>query len=169
VATQPVILKPDKTIEQIGYIVDLKVARATVVTQKDFEFERFKNQKDIFITGKMFGLSGTCLLIRKNEFISIRMLDESFHSYLEDIDLSMRLALSGYSYAPCLESSVIHEHMATSRKMGSYKEWHDLTNWIKIIIKNYPKWFIFVNLPSLCIERMRNISGFLKKKYAKNV
>ncbi|HRN69632.1 MAG TPA: glycosyltransferase family 2 protein [Candidatus Woesebacteria bacterium] len=169
VATQPVILKPDNSIENIGYIVDLTKGKAKIITRVEELSEIYKNhhilhQKEyIWKAGNMYGLSATCLLIKKDVFITIGMLKESFHSYLEDVDLFIRLNKKGYPYAPCTKVEVIHQHMSTSSKMGSYKQWHDFTNWIRIILGNYPRTFILTYFVPLTIERFRNLSGFVKK------
>ena len=176
VATQPVIQKlnvkseklrvenlSDKTTESIGYIVNLKKGKAKVITNYELQMSNYENKGNIFGKGKVYGLSATCLLIRKDVFLKIGMFDEAFHSYLEDVDLFIRLARRGYQYAPCLNAYANHQHMATSGKMGTYKEWHDFTNWIRIIVKNYPWWFIMLHFPTLFIERLRNLSGYLKK------
>src|SRR3989344_3813260 len=118
VATQPIIRDMSGEIENIGYLIDTNIAKTIIV----------KNIKLIppvtkpFQSQYMYGLSATCLLIRKKTFIDINMFDESFHSYLEDVDLFMRLALAGYEYAPCPEALCVHMHMATSATMNTYKE-----------------------------------------------
>jgi len=163
IATQPVILTTQNIIEQIGYTVDLIKAKAHVIKNTSYDFSQWNDQKDLFSKGRMYGLSATCLLIQKDIFKKIGMLDESFHSYLEDVDLFIRLAKKGYAFAPCLEVTASHEHMATSKKMGNYKEKHDFSNWIRIIFKNYPLSFLLFHVPSLFIERLRNLSGLVKK------
>ena len=173
-ATQPIVFRQDSNkIENIGYFINLKNGKAKIITDTKIlkptsqRGEQVQNdltdQKNIFQKGNVYGLSATCLLIRKDIFLKNGMFDESFHSYLEDVDFFIRLAKKGYRYAPCLNAYVKHKHMATSSKMGSYKELHDLTNWIRIIIKNYPLWFILLHFPTLFFERLRNLSGYLKK------
>jgi len=170
VATQPIIYKDevhsqnDNKIENIGYFVNLKKGKARVVVHENLIADKFLvNAEDIFKNKSIYGLSATCLLIRKDIFLKIGMFDEAFHSYLEDVDLFIRLAKNGYRYAPCLNAYAKHKHMATSSRLGAYKERHDLTNWIRIIIKNFPLWFIVLHFPSLFVERLRNLSGFIKK------
>jgi len=172
VATQPVVLENVASFAgrgNIGYIVDLKKGKANLVTSYKLPASMAGrrvtslNEDNIFKSGKVYGLSATCLLIRKNVFLKIGMFDKTFHSYLEDVDLFIRLAKKGHLYAPCLEAVAYHKHMATSSKMGAYKKWRDFTNWIRIILKNYPWWFILQHLPSLFLERLRNFSGYLKK------
>ncbi|CAN5184125.1 N/A [soil metagenome] len=161
VATQPIVARPTGEIENIGYVVDLKKGKATVVTDKNL-IPSFDNQT-IWDIGFVYGLSGACLLVRRDILKKMEGLDESFHSYLEDVDLFIRFAKKKYQWAPCLDAIVTHQHMSTSAAMKGYKEWHDLTNWIRIIIKNYPTSFIIRCAVTLCIERLRNLSGWLKR------
>jgi GT2 family glycosyltransferase len=162
IATQPVIQNPSGAIENIGYIVDLKKAKAETITNIEKASSHISS-KNIWSEGKFYGLSAACLLIQKSTFIDIGKFDESFHSYLEDIDLFIRLNKKNFHFAPCVDASAIHAHMSTSSKMGAYKEWHDFINWIKIIFKNYPTSFVFWNSPTLFIERLRNLNGYFKK------
>lgn len=168
VATQPVVWK-DKNIENSGYMVDLKKGKAEMVTELDSmdpsvtSFPQDDSGGQMWEKGKMYGLSATCLLIKRDIFLELGGFEESFHSYLEDVDLFIRLEMKGYRFAPCLLVSVVHEHMATSSRMGAYKEQHDLTNWIRIILKNYPRSFILHHFPTLFVERLRNVSGLVKK------
>jgi len=161
VATQPIIQTQQRDVENIGYIVDLKKGKAEVVCRQSSVASR-QSSVDMWEMGKVYGLSATCLLIRREIFNKIGGFDESFHSYLEDVDLFIRLANKGYRYSPCLDARARHMHMQTSSKMGSYKQRHDLTNWIRIILKNYPKKFIIQNAISLFTERLRNLNGLFK-------
>lgn len=157
IATQPIVRNHEE-IENIGYVVDLKKAKAKTVTNYELEITNDK----IWEKGYFYGLSATCLLIRKDIFKKVGMFDESFHSYLEDVDLFLRLADKGYSFSPCMEVEAMHAHMATSSKMGSYKQKRDLQNWVRIILKNYPLSFTVRNFPTLFIERLRNLNGLIK-------
>ena len=170
VATQPVIYTNNgKTIEQIGFIVDLTKGKAKVVTDSHF-FEKpdekiFPLSTDTFhfSQNKIYGLSGTCLLIKNSIFKKLEMFDESFHSYLEDVELSIRMADKGYKYFPTMDASCTHQHMATSRKMGTYKQERDLINWIRILAKHYPATYMIRHFPKLLVERLRNANGYVKK------
>ena len=167
IATQPIIQTPKGAVENIGYVVDLTKGKAKIVTNKGSlpagrQASTHAQNDNMWKAGNVYGLSATCLMIRKDVFESIGMLDESFHSYLEDVDLFIRLATKGYKYAPCLEVSARHLHMGTSKNMGVYKQQHDLLNWINIIMKNYPRSFILRHGFSLAVERLRNLSGLIK-------
>ncbi|NMB57353.1 glycosyltransferase family 2 protein [Candidatus Beckwithbacteria bacterium] len=162
VATQPVVLNPQREIENIGLKVNLRIAKAFPIKNKIW-FKNFKKkQTNPFKISEIYVLAATCLLIRRNIFTKIGMFDEKFHSYHEDVDLFIRLTKAGYSYLPCLDASCIHEHMATSIRMSNYKQKQDFKNWIRIIIKNYPLSYKVKYSPSLLVERLRNLNGIIK-------
>ena len=173
-ATQPIIFSgiaasptAPRNDKEIGYVVNLKAGKASVTTGEQslegLKVNRLTSSKvNIFEQGWVYGLSGTCLMIRKKIFEEIQGFDAGFHSYLEDVDLFIRLAKKNYYYSPTLTVSCFHEHMTTSSKMGNYKQKQDFKNWIRIIIKNYPFNFILKNFFSLFIERLRNLNGVLK-------
>lgn len=176
VATQPIVTnmtEHGKQIENIGFWVDTKIGKANPVTNiKDSQKILKQVQDDTDKKGMLrqaqhdkgiYGLSGTCLLIRKNVFEKVGMWDESFHSYLEDVDLAIRLQKGKYKVAPCLDAEVTHEHMATSGKMGLYKEMQDVKNWWRLMLK-HPDVFVRLNtIFPLLVERGRNLSGLVKK------
>lgn len=64
------------------------------------------SRRTLHATPYLYGLSGTCLLIRKDIFEKVGMWDESFHSYLEDVDLALRMRKFGYKFVPCLTAAV---------------------------------------------------------------
>lgn len=171
VATQPIVMKRTangewrkdsneagggEQIENIGFWIDTKVGKAYPVTEtlnSKLETRREKNRG-------IYGLSGTCLLIRKDIFEKVGLWDETFHSYLEDVDMAIRLVKAGYKVAPCIDAEVTHEHMATSSRMGLYKQVRDVVNWWRIIRK-HPD-ILPMSIP-LLFERSRNMSGLIKQ------
>lgn len=165
IATQPIVNTPNKTIENIGHLIDLYKLKGKPVKSIG-EIKKInslhKENTDIFKTKYFYTLIGACLLIRKDIFIKQGMFDSSFHSYHEDVDLFMRLSKKEYRHYPTLTAKCTHLHMSTSSKMGNYKQKQDFKNLIRIIIKNYPLKYIIIHFPSLVIERMRNLSGLIK-------
>ena len=148
-----------KDIENIGFWVDTKIGKAYPVIETLNSKIEILREKDRSI----YGLSGTCLLIRKDIFEKVGMWDESFHSYLEDVDFAIRLHKAGYKVAPCLDAEVTHEHMATSSKMGLYKEKQDVKNWWRLTLKHPDVFIRNGNIFPLLVERARNMSGLVKK------
>jgi GT2 family glycosyltransferase len=148
-----------RDIENIGFWVYTRMGKAIPVTETLNSKLETLREKDRSI----YGLSGTCLLIRKDIFENIGMWDESFHSYLEDVDLAIRLHKAGYHTAPCLEAEVTHEHMATSSKMGLYKEKQDVINWWRLVLKHPDVFVRPCTIFPLLLERGRNMSGLIKK------
>ncbi len=145
-----------REIENIGFYVDVRIGKAFAVT------DLTTVHSSRFTVHSIYGLSGTCLLIRKEIFEKIGMWDESFHSYLEDVDLAIRMHKFGYKFAPCIDSEVTHAHMATSKQMGMYKPVQDVKNWWRLIMK-HPDVFVHAsNLIPLLLERGRNVSGVIK-------
>lgn len=166
-------------IENIGFIVDTRIGKAHVVNDlstvqrilssptRNSELGTWNSTSpttyNLPPTPYSYGLSGTCLLIRKDIFEKVKMFDESFHSYLEDVDLALKLRKFGYKFAPCMDSEVTHAHMATSKRMGMYKSIQDMSNWWRLILKHPDIFVHFSNLLPLLLERGRNVSGVVKK------
>ena len=84
----------------------------------------------------VFGAAGVAAAYRRSVLDEIGMLDESFGSYLEDIDLSWRAQLAGYRciYAP---RAVVY-HMVSATGGGSLASFFVGRNTIFVIVKNYP-------------------------------
>jgi GT2 family glycosyltransferase len=148
-------IKEKSTIENIGYFIDLKYGRTKVVNRQ-VDLNNFDKKRYVY------GLSGACLLVRKKDFLNLGGFDETFHSYLEDVDLSMRMTRNKMKFKPYLKGWCLHHHLSTSKKMGSYKFRQDLKNWIKVIHKNYSWNQKIKYFPFLFVERLRNLSGLLK-------
>jgi len=153
-----------RMVENIGFWVDTQIGKAYPVQNTDKVPSTKLSTKHLAPSTKLpiYGLSGTCLLICKAIFDKIGMFDEAFHSYLEDVDLAIRLHQAGYVIAPCLEAEVVHQHMATSSRMGLYKQIQDVKNWWRLIIKHRNVFVHIDNIVPLFVERLRNVSGLVK-------
>ena len=107
--------------------------------------------------------SNAAFVIYKHKALQeVGLFDEKFGSYLEDIDLSLRLSRKGYKNVVYSKTDVIHKKHASSISLGRYKRYLDAKNWWLVILKNWPKRRIIQNIFPIFIERLRNIWGILK-------
>lgn len=84
----------------------------------------------------VFGAAGVAAAYRRSTLDEIGLLDESFGSYLEDVDLSWRAQLAGYRciYAP----HAIVYHMVSATGGGPVASFFVGRNTVFVILKNYP-------------------------------
>lgn len=84
----------------------------------------------------VFGAAGVAAAYRRSMLDEIGLLDESFGSYLEDIDLSWRAQLAGYRciYVP---RAVVY-HMVSATGGGPIASFFVGRNTIFVIVKDYP-------------------------------
>ena len=107
--------------------------------------------------------TNAAVVLYKNDALQeTGLFDEKFGSYLEDIDLSLRLQKKGFYNYVCTKARVQHKGQVTSSGLGKKKQWHDFKNWIFVIVKNWPKSSLIAHFPSILVERLRNISGIIK-------
>jgi hypothetical protein len=69
------------------------------------------------------------------------------------------LRMKNYKFGIAYDVEVLHNHMTTSKTMGNFKARQDMINWWRLFFK-HPEKFKF-NIQFL-IERLRNISGYIK-------
>lgn len=112
---------------------------------------------------EVFGVPCSAALFRRDALDKAGPFDEDFIAYEEDVDLSFRLRLSGFTifYAP--KAVALHRIHATSKNLGNFKARMDAKNWIYIILKNYPLPLILHFAPQIIIERLRNLVGLIKE------
>lgn len=85
---------------------------------------------------------GTAALFRTDLFRRVGMLDESFESYLEDVDFGLRCALAG------LEGWYVPAALAWHRGSATLGRWHPQTvrrisrNQVFLVAKHYPSGMI---------------------------
>ena len=124
---------------------------------------------------RIFFATGTAALFRADLFRRIGPLDESFESYLEDVDLGLRCATAG------LEGWYVPEAVVWHRGSASLGRWHPDTvrrisrNQVYLVRKHYPSpvlfrcaWHIFVaqTLWGLVALRHGAFIAFLRGKVA---
>lgn len=164
-AVQPVVKKKDGSLDNAGFLMDKTIAKAHAVQDPSqyndmIQYMKWSDSLDFF-----YGLSATCMAVRCEIFRKLEGFDTTFHSYLEDVDFSIRLAKEKCHYMLLPHLEVVHAHMATSSKMGSYKAKRDFMNWIRIIQKHYSAQYVRAHAWKLLVERGRNLSGVLKKLF----
>lgn len=107
--------------------------------------------------------NGACVLYLRKALQKVGLLDERLGSYLEDIEMSIRLKKARYSHALVTSSRIIHLKHQTSRRFGAQKQWLDMKNWWLISLKHYSFSDWVFHFPEILLERGRNLSGFMKK------
>lgn len=152
-AISPLLTKRTGKVENIGYRV-LPMGRTEPVLPITHHPSPITHQLD--------GLTAACLVIKTSVFRDLGGFDGRFFAYLEDVDLFLRLKRAGYHFGVAEQIKVTHNHMTTSSKMNNFKSVMDLKNWIFVIAKNWSWRNLFVNLPAIFVERLRNLSGFVK-------
>ncbi len=100
----------------------------------------------------------TAVLIRRNLFDLVGLLDEDYESYLEDVDFGLRCALKGHEgiYEPAAE--------ATHRGSATLGAWHPETarrlarNQLLLVAKHYPRlWWLRYGWPVFCAQALWGI------------
>jgi len=112
--------------------------------------------------------NGACVLYNNTVLTKVGLFDERFGSYLEDIDLSLRISRSGFENIICRDVNITHLKHQTSNLINFNKSYHDFKNWILVILKNWSLKMLLSNLISIKIERLRNLSGLIKSKFVNN-
>ncbi|KXK11074.1 MAG: N-acetylglucosaminyl-diphospho-decaprenol L-rhamnosyltransferase [Microgenomates bacterium OLB23] len=123
-ALNPIIKTSDGTVESAGIRVLPKGKAEPITTLPATSFT------------PVDATNGACVLYARDALEKTGLFDESFGSYLEDIDLSLRIKKAGFTNYVYKHANIVHEQHKTSVHMGSKKQWLDAINWWRIIIKN---------------------------------
>ncbi|NMB92524.1 MAG: hypothetical protein GYA31_02790 [Parcubacteria group bacterium] len=153
-AVSPILVNPKGEIENMGYKI-LPIGKIALIT----------NHQSPTTNHQIDGLTAACLLVKTNVFKKLGGFDVRFFAYLEDVDFFIRFKKAGYKFGVCQEVKVLHRHMTTSKKMGSFKERQDLINWWRLYLKHPDRFKL--NL-AFVIERLRNVSGLVKAIFRNN-
>ena len=146
----PVIYNNDKTVESAGIKI-LPAGKAIPI-----KIVKDENCYNVDAT------NAACVIYFAIALNETGLFDEKFGSYLEDVDLSLRLSRHSFINMLATKAKTIHIGQSSSKKLGAKKQFYDLRNWIFIIIKNWGIVKIMRYLPSIILERFRNLSGLIK-------
>ena len=114
----------------------------------------------------VFSACGGASIYRNEILEKIGLLDENFFCYLEDIDLSYRARIYGYSIKTCKEARCYHVGSATSgSKYNDFKVSISSRNNIYLIYKNMPILQIIINLIPLLIGIIIKQLFFIKRGF----
>jgi GT2 family glycosyltransferase len=119
---------------------------------------QIKNQPGGFI----WGSSAAVVVYRKDILKKLNFFDAKYFAYLEDVDVAFRLHQNHYQTLLIPKAVAYHLGGGTANKMGSFRAKQTFQNWFYFIFKNYSFSQIIFNLPSIFIERLRNLSYLLK-------
>lgn len=147
----PIITDIDGTIETAGITIHPK-GKAYPITQMPHQAV---TQTD--------ATNAACVLYNKQALNKVGMFDERFGSYLEDIDLSLRLKRAGYDNIVVNTVRITHLKHQTANSINFNKAYHDFKNWILVIIKNWSYRDLLLNSPAILLERARNFWGIIKQ------
>jgi GT2 family glycosyltransferase len=87
---------------------------------------------------KMDWVGATAMLIKKQVFDSIGLLDEQIFMYGEDIEFCLRAKNHAFDVAICPKAKVVHVGSASSRSVNAIKG--EILNYIYIWQKHFPAW-----------------------------
>jgi GT2 family glycosyltransferase len=111
---------------------------------------------------RIWGAPASAIIYKKSAFKKVGLFDQRFFAYIEDVDLAYRLAKHNLKtlYIPSTYSN--HLGGATSSKMGNLRAKMTYRNWHYLILKNYTVKEIFKYLPSIILERLKNLKYFFQ-------
>lgn len=96
-------------------------------------------------------VSGAAFVIRKSHYLYLGGLDESFFTYLEDTDLSIRSRLNGKTCLYVPESVVYHDYQL---RFGPRKTYYQERNRYLLLLKNFKSSTLLAMLPALILAEI---------------
>lgn len=137
----------------------------------------YSNQSDKRKT-KLFYADGAALFLKKSDFIELGMFDEQLFMFIEDVDLSWRAQLRGFTIISCWDAKLYHYHGGTAKLdlnsskqyISSYfRRYLNERNVIRNVIKNYSLAVLIIILPLLLFFHIGEITFLLVTRNLKVV
>lgn len=159
----PIIFTSKGDVESIGVKIFPK-GKAQKLKIEDFGLVHLRDGriKDAPDCIQVDSINAATVVYSKESLNKVGIFDERFRSYLEDIDLSLRLKRASYKNIVSLKSKVSHLGQLTSKDLGWGKQYLDFKNWILVILKNWSLKDLLLNSPTILLERLKNLSGMIK-------
>ena len=115
-------------IDALGY----PFCRGRVFDTLEYDEGQYDDIKDIFWA------SGAALFVRREVYLKLGGLDESFFAHQEEIDLCWRILNDGYKIACIPQSKVYHLGGASLDKSSPKKTFLNFRNNLVMLLKNLP-------------------------------
>jgi len=143
---QPCVIRPNGAIESLGVTV----------------YSKGKASGNIKSSQPSDTVNAAAVLFAREALEQTGFFDESFVSYLEDVDLGLRIKMLGWKH--CVQSQVLVTHLGhqTMSAFPARKAWYDVRNWWKIVTKPYWLRYWKKDAFGILLERGRNMNGFFK-------
>jgi N-acetylglucosaminyl-diphospho-decaprenol L-rhamnosyltransferase len=143
---QPLVMNPGEVVESYGVSIQPRgkaEANKEPVTTSDT-------------------INAAAVVFSRDALESAGFFDEKFGSYLEDIDLGLRMKQAGFEHKVLSDWLVVHLGQQTSKAWPVRKAWQDTKNWWLIVLKPY--WWKYwpAHGIAILIERLRNANGLRK-------
>lgn len=130
-------------------------------------FSDFENKVDnINITNRYVDFaSGCCLLIKREVFEKVGLLDENYFLYLEDTDFCMRVTNNGFKILVVSDSKIYHKVNATTSKANlSLPIYYTTRNRLYFSKKLFSNWHYVVKSYLFFTMHIKFIFWFVSKK-----
>jgi len=101
----------------------------------------------INVVDEVFSACGASAFYPRKAFLDAGGFDDSFFSYLEDIDLGFRLRLLGYRCLYVPQARVFHVGSASLGRESEFAIYHSLRNMVWVFYKNMPARYFWKYLP----------------------
>ncbi|MCR4655838.1 MAG: glycosyltransferase family 2 protein [Lachnospiraceae bacterium] len=116
----------------------------------------------------IFSSCAGAAIYRRRLFDATGYFDEKHFCYLEDVDLSFRARINGYSNRFCPDAIVYHAGSGTSgSRHNEFKVFLAARNNIYLLYKNLPPIMLFINLPLLLAGHLIKFGYFIKKGFGR--
>lgn len=129
----------------------------------------YVNHDDLDKT-KFFYADGAALFMSRKDFLDIGMFDETLFIFQEDIDLSWRAKIQGYSIIPVREARFYHYYGGTARldidskrryRTSYFRRFYNDRNAMRNVLKNYSFPVVMVIFPLLSFFYIAEMILFL--------
>jgi GT2 family glycosyltransferase len=126
-------------------------------------------------SGEVFGVCGAACVIPKSVFDELGGFDEDFFVSHEDVDLSYRARLLGYTCRYVADAVVRHHGSSTLGRVSAFAVFHGQRNLEWVYVKNTPASLLWRTLPghfvytiaaALHFARAGLLGSFVRAKFA---
>ena len=123
-AVGPKILLSEKKVNENKEEKNIINSAGMNINKHHIAYDRYEGEYDsekYSVIEKVDGICGAVMLIPKEVIEKVKGFNPKMFLYYEDIDMSLRIRDEGYDIYYCGKSTVYHDHMASTKDMGSFK------------------------------------------------